>query len=559
MKKFKLILLITIFMLSLSTAFACGGNLPEESDTPTPPTGPVITLVEGTKGLTYEITTTKKGVSYAVCTGYGTATDEDIVIASHYNDLLVKEVKANAFKNNTVIKSVTFVNGMEKLNMYAFQGCTSLFSITLSETLDNIGHNVFFQCENLLNICNNSPLEIKMGSSSLGYVGNYACNIYSATSGGAGEFVTEGDFEYFTFPNNKFAMEYNGNETNMTIPSGVTGLYKDLFKDNAQLKSVFIPSSVTIIGKMAFANCTALESVTVEDNSKLATVNESAFVGCEALTTYDYQSDLDSYLKITYAGDTSNPSYYSKSLRIDGEHIFDVYITDGLKTVSPHAFTNVATVRKILIPTSLEEIGAGAFAYCTNLKQFWFKDIDKSNLKIIWNSAFDNCSSIEELDFPKSLEIIEVAAFNECKSLLTLEFANNNNLKEIRQRAFWYCEKLQSTFLGHNSKCEYIGEEAFRYCKKMTTFNMGNNSIMKTLARLSLSECRILKELYIPSTCTVLGDYVFSGCFDGWPRDQATYCKIYADFPLKPTTWHSNFNSSNCPVYYNTPYPTFPE
>ena len=125
--------------------------------------------------------------------------------------------------------------------------------------------------------------------------------------------------------------------------------------------------------------------------------------------------------------------------------------------------------------------------------------------------------------------------------------------------AFWHCDKLQSTFLGHNSSIEEIGEEAFRYCGKMTTFNMGNNCKIKKLERFSLSECRKLKEIYLPSTCTVLGDYVFSGCFDGADRATATYCKIYADFSIRPTTWHTNFNSSNCPVYYNTPYPNLPE
>ena len=64
-------------------------------------TGPVITNVEGTKGLAYEVVSPKKGAAYAICTGIGTATDTDIVIASHYDGFIVEEVDANAFKNNT--------------------------------------------------------------------------------------------------------------------------------------------------------------------------------------------------------------------------------------------------------------------------------------------------------------------------------------------------------------------------------------------------------------------------------------------------------------------------
>lgn len=559
MKKFRLLLTILTLIFTLSIGVACGGDSGTgDGGGENPPTGPVITNVEGTKGLAYEVETPKKGSPYAICTGIGTATDTDIVIASHYEGYVVEQVKANAFKNNTQIKSVTFVNGMEKLNMYCFQGCTSLFSVTICETINNIGQNAFFKCENLLNICNDSALDIKMGTTQYGYIGNYACNVYSSTGGGKGEFKTEGDFEYFTFPNNKFAMKYLGSETAIEIPAGVTGLYKDLFKGNQTLKEVFIPSSVISIGKMAFSDCTSLEKVTIAENSSLREVGELAFSNCEGLKEYNYNSSLEDYFKVQYAGDTSNPLFYAKDIKIQGKSHYELEIPRTVKEVNAHAFVNYVGLTKLLITPNLEVIGTGAFARCTKLKHLWFVDMPNATLKHIKENAFDGCLSIESLEFPKSLEIIDVKAFNECKGLLTLTFENDNNLKEIRQRAFWYCDKLKSTFLGHNSSIEEIGEEAFRYCRKMTTFNMGNNCKIKKLARFSLSECRILKEIYLPSTCTVLGDYVFSGCFNGPNRETADYCVIYADFDIKPLTWHTNFNSSNCPVVYNTPYPTYP-
>ncbi len=560
MKKIKLLLLSFILILSLLTGVvACGGDDGGDVGGDVPPIGPTITNVEGTAGLAYEVVSPKKGTAYAACTGIGTATDTDIVIASHYNGYVVEQVDDKAFKDNVNITSVTFVNGMVKINMYAFQGCTSLFSVSISETVNNIGQNAFYKCENLLNICNDSELDIKMGSTQFGYVGNYACNIYSSTGGGKGEFKVEGDYQYFTYPNNKFAMKYLGNETAITIPSDVTGLYKDLFKDNTTLKEIVIPSSVQSIGKSAFANCTALEKVTINENTSLQSIAELAFTGCESLVEYNFNDDLTTYLKVKYAGDTSNPTYYSKEVKIGGNSIYDLTIPNGVKEISSHAFVNCEYIQKLLLAPSVEIIGSGAFAKCTKLKFLWFSDKPNSTLKHIMDNAFNGCISIEELDFPKSLEIIDVKAFNECKGLLTLTFENNNKLKEIRQRAFWHCDNLKSTFLGHNSSIEVVGEEAFRYCGKMTTFNMGNNCKIKELERFSLSECRILKEIYIPSTCTILGDYVFSGCFNGWPREEADYCKIYADFDIKPLSWHTNFNSSNCPVYYNTPYPTLPE
>ena len=147
MKKIRLLLLILIFVLSLLTATACSFNLPSlgggsgsgsgagegEGGGSTPPANsPVITQVEGTQGLTYKVEKTNKGEKYAVCTGIQKgSTATDITIASHYDDVVVKEVKQAAFKGNTNIKSVKMVNAMEKIDFYAFQNCTSLETVIL--------------------------------------------------------------------------------------------------------------------------------------------------------------------------------------------------------------------------------------------------------------------------------------------------------------------------------------------------------------------------------------------------------------------------------------------
>jgi hypothetical protein len=43
------------------------------------------------------------------------------------------------------------------------------------------------------------------------------------------------------------------------------------------LKSILIPSSVVILGKASFYECTSLESVTFESGSRLERIGESAF------------------------------------------------------------------------------------------------------------------------------------------------------------------------------------------------------------------------------------------------------------------------------------------
>ncbi len=562
MKKIILLLLSLTLILSLSLGIvACGGS--GEGDNGDNggnlPTGPVIVKVEGTEGLAYEVETPKKGSPYAVCTGIGTATETDIVIASHYNDLVVKEVKEKAFKDNTDITSLTFVNGMEKISMYAFQGCTSLFSVTLSETVENIGQSAFIKCENLLNICNNSKLDIKAGSTQYGYVGNYACNVYTATSGTKGEFITQGDYEYFIFANSKYAVKYLGDASYVEIPSDVTGIYKDLFKGNTKIKEVYISNSVQSIGKMAFADCTSLEIVTIAENTKLTSVAELAFSGCEALKEYNFNSTLTDYFNVQYVGDTSNPCYYTNDIMIQGRSIIELEVPNGVKEISAHAFVNNDVIQKLLLTPSVEIIGTGAFTRCYNLKTFWFIDIANSKLTHIKDNAFSNCTRLEALEFPKSLEVIDIKAFNECPGLLTVTIENNSKLTNINEKAFYQCTALKSVYLGHNSSIKTIDKEAFMNCGKMTVFNMGNNCKVESLGAQSFYQCRKLKEFYIPKTCTFIGGYAFGGCFDGLRNDPNTpYMKIYVEANLIPTTWNTNYNSSNCPVFTGVAYPTFP-
>ena len=565
MKKFRLLLLILLFVLSLLTATACSFNLPSlgsgsgsgdgdgdggGSSTP-PANAPVITQVEGTQGLTYKVEKTNKGEKYAVCTGIQKgSTVTDITIASHYDDVLVKEVKQAAFKGNTNIKSVKMVNAMEKIDFYAFQNCTSLETVILPETLTKISQNAFDGCELLLNVCNDSKLDIKKGTTNNGSVGNYACNIYSSTSGSPGVYKTEGEFDIFLFGSSRVVLKYNGLSSEVTFPENTTGIYKDAFKGNTKITEITIPASVTYIGKTAFSDCSSLKEITFASGTQIEDVGVNAFSGCVALKEFNYNNTLEKYMNINYSGDTANPLYYTKTIRFNGETLFYLDIPSTVTKIKTCLFIYCENVKKVTIPASVTEIESFAFAF-SQIGDVTFAP--NSNLKTIGPNAFAHNQAIKQITIPKSVESVGVQAFTECDSLESVTFENDNKCELLDQKAFYHCSALKYFHMGHNSALVEVGRDCFWECRKMEVFKFGNNSKVTYIRMSAFRECKPLKELYIPSSCAVIEDWTFSGCFmhRGTPG-----MKLYVDLPDKPVEWGSNYNSSpEVQIFFNTPYP----
>ena len=77
--------------------------------------------------------------------------------------------------------------------------------------------------------------------------------------------------------------KYNGADTRVVIPGGVTEIGKTAFIQCGRLISVTIPDSVTQIGFAAFAKCVSLTSVTIPGS--VTKISEGAFSYCDKLTS----------------------------------------------------------------------------------------------------------------------------------------------------------------------------------------------------------------------------------------------------------------------------------
>ncbi len=156
--------------------------------------------------------------------------------------------------------------------------------------------------------------------------------------------------------------------TGATIPNTVTNINDSAFGTCYALKSITIPDSVTDIGDSAFGECKSLASAVLSQNLK--SVGMMAFMNCNSLT--------------------------------------DIVIPNSVTNLGIYAFSGTG-VTNLTIGTGLEEIGSGAFNYCTNLASVTIP----SNVRSIADSAFWGCESLSEVVIPDTVTNIASYAFQD--------------------------------------------------------------------------------------------------------------------------------------------------
>ena len=467
-------------------------------------------------GSTSEFEYTYYGTNATITKYIGSSTV--VSIPSSIGGYTVTAIGSMSFR----ISKITYVsipNTVTEIGSYAFAGCESLTSLTLPESIINLGP---------------------------GFISNTAISniiIPKNVTGGGTEFAG--------------ALDGAKSLKSVTFEYGIKRIpdYMCYATESSSISSVSMPDTVTEIGKSAFRNCKSLANIRL--SSGLININGSAFSG-SGLISVDIPktiADIGNYAFEDCKSLQSVIMNYNDTIVADGIHESYVYkcyiqgavfagdvnlnyvqLSENVEGIGYHAFYRCSSLTSLTLPERITALGrefisgtaissitvpknvtsagdeiGGAFAGAISLKNVKFeegiKEIPKyicyvanypnkiSEVSIpdtvvnIGRSAFEG-SGLISVDIPKTVSNIGYSAFKDCTLLQTVTMNYNDTI-------------IESTTEGaYVYKCR-IDDSAFEGDTSLSFVRLSENVV--EIGSYVFNKCSSLAELVLPERVTSLG------------------------------------------------------
>ncbi len=477
----------------------------------------------------------------------------DLVIPDEIDGLPVAGISYSAFKNCTGLTSVTIPASVKEIGGYAFEGCTNLTELHISE------NNPYYSFENgalydkekttLKLYLNNNPASEFTVPDTVTTIAGWAFegskNLTSVTIPESVEVIAIYAFDKcpnltelnisennasYCFENGalynkeKTALKQyfaNNPASEFVIPETVTEISGLAFEDAVNLTAVSVPESVEYIGSWAFKGCTGLTSI--ELPSSMEYLGAGAFYHCESLTSAVLPENLNYLNYQTFAECPSLTSvtlpgsllYIGRSAFENCSALESVSMPASTAYLMESAFAGCTNLNSVDLSENLNFIDLYAFEGCTSLKSIKIPD----SVDTIFSEAFSNCSSLESIVIPEGVSAIYDGAFSGCTSLTSVTLPES--ITWIGKRAFDYCESLLSVAIP--DKVSFIGYNAFDHCTSLTEMHISENNhyyasengALFNKSKTTLKQYfmgNTAEEYTVPDTVTRIGGEAFMLC-----------------------------------------------
>lgn len=277
------------------------------------------------------------GISYS-----SNGTESNEVTITSFTDEIPQNVNLPEEVNN---EGITYT--VTQIGKGAFNKCSKITSLTLSNTIKSIGDEAFSYCENLESLTISKSVEaigidLFLNSSQLKELIVSEENEFYQAQGGI----------LYSKDGKELISCINGVD-NVSILESVENIYESAFEKCIRLTSIKIPNSVKKLNRYTFSYCVSLQKVELPESLKK--ISDSEFNNCISLK--------------------------------------EIILPDSLEEIGYSAFNKCQSLISITIPSSTKSIGMEAFKNCSSLKKVEFLGCPDLSA----TSIFSSCDNLEEI------------------------------------------------------------------------------------------------------------------------------------------------------------------
>ncbi|MBQ3502613.1 MAG: leucine-rich repeat protein, partial [Clostridia bacterium] len=385
-------------------------------------------------------------------------TSTHIIVPAIYNGKPVTKIGSYAFNGNTTVQTVTLPLTIQEIGDSAFEGCTNLTNINLPNGLTTIGRAAFKWA--------GLSGELKIPAS----VVSIGAHAFSQVVVGYDEKGLESSWELYK-------------DSNSNVVGKITSL---IFEENAKcefigqrafgwcasITNIALPSSLKHIEVGAFHCCTGLKTFSFGENSKLEYIAKNAFNSCRYIDDEGELQptaglDISNLQNLKYIGEKAFQNTYITSFTIpqNVEHIdIDAFRTTKLTNLSVNSNSRYFSSKSTMVKNdgdSVESIIVNSNKTSGECNAIW--GYINGDWTIVAGSA-------NTANLPAGIQSIGNSAFREIAiTILTLPGSVNN----IEKNAF-HTSGIQTLNIGGEV---VVGDDAFNHCYDLSAIYYFANKI----------------------------------------------------------------------------------